>query len=96
MDLETTVAQRQRFIRTVIGDALQEDFNPTWDYRETVQTAMSRLAMPIRADDYSITELYQRLLTRDPTARELQLCRDKPTSDVVFALVHSNEFFFNH
>ncbi len=96
LELDYTAADRERFVRATIGDALQEDFNPTWEYRETVQMAMSRLATPFGSLDYGVTELYRRILSRDPTQRELQLCADKPAGDIVFALIHSNEFFFNH
>ncbi|MGI9516656.1 MAG: DUF1553 domain-containing protein, partial [Pirellulaceae bacterium] len=96
LELDVTAVDRERFIRATIGDALQLDFNPTWDYRETVQIVMSRLSMQVGSADYSVPELYRRVLTREPTPRELELCKDQETDDVVFALIHSNEFFFNH
>ncbi len=96
LDLPASDARRQQFIRVMVGDALQEDFNLTWEYRETVQKAMARLAMQIRPGEMGIPEMYRRILTREPGERELQICQDRPPADVQFALLHSNEFFFNH
>ncbi len=96
LDRQVTAAERQRFVQSMVGDVLQEDFNPTWKYRETVQTAMSRLAMPMPHLNDSLEEIYLRVLSRQPTPRELELCRGRPKADVLFALIHSNEFFFNH
>ena len=80
----------------MVGDALQEDFNPTWEYRETVQKTLSRLAMQLNKQQFAVAEMYQRILTRNPTPRELLICENKSSEDVLFALIHSNEFFFNH
>ena len=96
LDLKLDVAQKRQLVRTMIGDALQEDFSETWAYRESVQMAMARFATPLESQPWSVTELYQRILTRDPSAEELLRCQDEAIPDIAFALVHSNEFFLNH
>ena len=88
--------RRERFIRQTVGASLDEDFSRTWEYRETVQGLMSRLALKLPASKRPLDELYQRVLTRKPTSRERKLCRGRSGQDVAFALLNSNEFFFNH
>ena len=77
-------------------ESLDEDFSETWEYRETVQGLMARLNAELPVPTQSIDELYLRILSRSPSARERQMCADQRPGDVAFALVNSNEFFFNH
>jgi hypothetical protein len=89
-------SERREFIESATADSLAEDFGSTWEYRETVQQLMSRLAGRTGAVTGSTQELFERILSRQPTSRERILCRDRPASDIVFALIHSSEFRFNH
>lgn len=88
--------ERQEFIRQTVGDSLDEDFSTTWDYRETVQQVIHRLSDQQPVPKAPVTELYERILSRPPTPRELARCAGQTPEDIVFALVNSNEFFFNH
>lgn len=95
--------QRREMIQRVIGrQNLDEDFQRTWDYRETVQQLMEKISVDIGRQTTAATrqrttgELYLQILTRRPTEREKEICRDRSKSDVAFALLFGNEFFFNH
>ncbi len=96
LGLKSDVQQRRQFIQRTVGRSLDEDFSDTWEYRETVQGLMARLNTSIPATTTSVDELYLRILTRAPTQRERDACRSHKPSDIAFALVNSNEFFFNH
>lgn len=96
LDTSFSTQQRTRLLRRMLGDVLQEDYSPTWDYRETIQMAMSRMAIELPSVDLSTEKLYRRVLSRDPTKSELEICRGKSKQDILFALIHSNEFYFNH
>ena len=93
---EPNATDRERFIRRTVGTQLDEDFSHTWQYRETVQGLMGRLNLSLPATSPSIDDLFLRILSRRPSERDHQVCRGKSRQDVVFALVNSNEFFFNH
>ncbi len=88
--------ERREFIERSVGRSLDEDFSETWLYRETVQSLMSRLNANLRVPVKSPGELYLRILCRDPSPRELEICRQQAPADIVFALIHSHEFVFNH
>ena len=96
LDMSPSAGDRNRYVRRATGRSLDEDFSMTWDYRETVQAMMARLnaALPAPAD--SAEQLFQRILSRDPTTRERQICEGRDPNDIAFALINSNEFFFNH
>jgi Protein of unknown function (DUF1549)/Protein of unknown function (DUF1553) len=79
-----------------VDNSLDVDFSRTWQYRDNVQTVMRRLVRDLPVGPASITSLYETILSRSPTASERALCRGRPTSQVVFALIHSNEFRFVH
>ena len=96
LGIDATLRERSRFIRRTVGESLDEDFSLTWDYRETVQTLMWRLDTTLPVPSTSLDELFLRILSREPTVEEQQLCHGRPLEDVVFALVNSNEFYFNH
>lgn len=91
----STLEQRQRLLREV-DSSLDADFSQTWEYRDTVQTVMRRLVRDARLRQTSTSSIYETILSRTPTDRERELCRDQPRSRIVFALTHSNEFRFNH
>lgn len=96
LEREGTLAeQRDRLVRVADG-SLDADFSQTWEYRDTVQTVMQRLVRDVRTKESSTTSLYETILTRSPAEREIALCRDRAKSQIVFALLHSNEFRFNH
>jgi len=88
--------RRDSFIRTFVGRSFGEDFSNVWRYRETVQDVMTKLTLDPKTPDGSLDELYLRLLSRAPNARERDLCRGRAPAEIVFALANSNEFFFNH
>ncbi len=88
--------QREEFIERATGRNYREDFSETWKYRETVQIALSRLSFKPQTEEMPLDNLYLRLLGRKPTDRERKLCREKTNTAIVFALLNSNEFFFNH
>jgi len=88
--------RRDAFIRTFVGRSFGEDFSNVWRYRETVQDVMTKLTLDLKAPGGSLDELYLRILSRVPSARERDLCQGRATGDVAFALANSNEFFFNH
>ena len=88
--------RRESFIRTFVGRSFGEDFSNVWRYRETVQDVMTKLTLDPKTPEGSLDELYLRLLSRAPNARERELCRGRAPADIVFALANSNEFYFNH
>ena len=96
LGLDGNAAERREFVRNTVGESLDEDFSTTWDYRETVQVLMSRLNQRLPVPSQSVDQLYLKILSRRPSDRERELCRDQRAEDIVFALVNSNEFFFNH
>jgi hypothetical protein len=98
-----TPRERREMIRRVIGrDNLDEDFQRTWDYRETVQQLMEKISVDLGRSTAGLTsrqtveDLYLQILTRRPSEREKQVCQDRSGSDIAFALLFGNEFFFNH
>jgi hypothetical protein len=96
LQIESNSVQRRAFIRVVAADALDSDFSNTWEYRETAQALLTRLARQIPPPDASLDEMYLRTLTRQPTARERELCQAQTREAITFALIHGNEFCFNH
>jgi hypothetical protein len=88
--------RRETFIRALVGRSFGEDFSNVWRYRETVQDVMTKLMFDPKTPEGALDELYLRLLSRQPNARERDLCRGRAPAEVVFALANSNEFFFNH
>ena len=88
--------QKAEFVRTFLGDALDGDFSSTWEYRETIQGLMSRLVESIDPPTSETTELFIRILGREPSADEMANWQTRPARDLCFVLLHSNEFAFNH
>ncbi len=94
-------AERRAAIARLVGQTrIYEDFQRTWDYLETNQQLIEKFAASLPIDDqeasFSLDELYLKILTRYPSKRERELCRDKSRVDITFALLFGNEFFFNH
>ncbi len=94
--------QRQTMIRKIVGSGnLHEDFQRTWEYRESIQQMLNVMTIGMGhrnrvLPSLALDETYMRLLTRRPTQGERVLCREFTQSDVNFALILSNEFCFNH
>ena len=92
--------RRQAILRLVGGYQINEDFQRSWDYLETNQQLMEKLAVnldsPTADSPFSLDELYLQILTRKPTERERELCNGKSQTDITFALLFGNEFFFSH
>ena len=87
---------RQDHVRAFTTGTVDADYTNAWDYRESVQQLMKKLSSRQAVPDVSVEELYLRILSRKPTPRERELCRERSTDDIVFALVNSSEFFWNH
>ncbi len=96
LKIEANPVQRRNFIRVVAADALDSDFSNTWEYRETAQALLTRLARQTPLPDATLDEMFLRTLTREPTARERELCQSRTREEIAFALIHGNEFCFNH
>ena len=93
-------AQRRQAIWRLVGDRnINEDFQKSWDYLETDQQLMERLATNLPTNNtgkLSLQDLYLTVLTREPTAVEEAHCQSASNADVLFALLFGNEFFFSH
>lgn len=96
LGLKPDTNDRREFIERMMRRSLDEDFSATWDYRESVQGLMTRLSRTLPAPTDSVTGLYERILSRAPTSQERGICDGQAPRDIAFALVNSNEFFFNH
>lgn len=91
-----SLQERQQFIQSVVGATGEESLSSTWDYREAVQALMLRLNTPVKSPEKNIDDLYLRILCRMPSEEERLICSNQKLDDVAFALVNSNEFYFNH
>lgn len=87
---------RRAFLRAMAGENLDEDFSATWEYRETVQDLMRKLAHRQPVANYPTAVWFRRALSREPTDGELRACRGKRSEDIAFALLLGAEFAFNH
>ena len=96
LDLRPSRQRRTEFIDATVGGDYREDFGETWKYRETIQTALYRLSFRPRSQVSDLESLFLKTLGRPPTSREQELCRKKSATAIRFALIQSNEFFFNH
>ena len=96
LDLNLTERRRNALLRAAVGQDLDADFSRPWERRETMQSLMTRLTMRLEPPTRSVDELFLRTLGRKPREQERAACRDRPPGDVLFALVHGNEFCFNH
>lgn len=96
LGLDLPNSEKRELIERMVSRSLDEDFSSTWEYRETVQGLLGRLSRGFRAPTGAVDDLYLRILSRSPTSKERNLCDGRRPEDVAFALVNSNEFFFNH
>ncbi len=96
LEAEDLRGRRAAFVKAFVGRSFGEDFTNVWTYRESVQDLMTKLSLDPKAPPGPLDELYLRLLSRPPTARERELCRGREPAEIAYALAHSNEFFFNH
>ncbi len=96
LEIPNAARARPNFVRRFVDRTFGQDFTNLWEYRESIRNLMVKLSLYYRVPSRSVEVLYRRILSRDPTERERKLCEGKPPRDVVFALVNSNEFFFNH
>lgn len=96
LDWQRPAAQRKTFIAAGAPRSLDEDFSLTWEYRETVQQLMARLSQTLPERPATAEQHFERILGRLPTDRERSLCRGVASEELIFALIHSNEFTFNH
>ena len=89
---------RQQFVRAFFGESVDEDFLQTWKYRETVQNVLDRVTAEVPPDDLadSLDTIFIRVLSRRPTTEEERQCRDHSPGSIMFALMQSNEYVFNH
>lgn len=88
--------ERQRFVMMYASEGNEQESNQPWIYSETVQALMQRLNSPVNVDIKDRNELFERLLCRKPTEKELAICQSYTMRDVAFALLYGNEFSFNH
>jgi hypothetical protein len=95
-DLNVSVLEQREQLTREVDTTLDADFSRTWEYRDNVQTVMTRLVRTPPLNLSSTTSIYETILSRAPVEREVALCRGRKTSQIVFALIHSNEFRFNH
>ena len=92
---------RRLAIQNLIGETrLLEDYQRTWEYRETDQQLMQKIAANLPRQKQSgkvdLNRLFLQILTRYPSDSERATCRGMSRADITFALVFGNEFFFNH
>lgn len=95
-DRDVQPGQRIQFINKSVGRTLDEDFSLIWEDRDHAQAVLGRLALPTPEFKGTLEELYLRLLARQPTDEERQICRGHSIEQVCFALINSNEFLTNH
>jgi hypothetical protein len=88
--------ERAELLQSLVSAGSVDQFAGTWEYQENVQQLMSQLASPTPVVSGTTARLFNRILSRQPTSRESVLCRTRPRTDVIFALLHSDEFRFNH
>jgi hypothetical protein len=96
LDAAALRERRGVHLRALVGRSFGEDFSRTWRHRETVQDLMAKLTLDLPAPRAPLEELYLRLLSRRPSPREREACRGREPAEIVFALAHSNEFYFGH
>lgn len=95
--LAQDLGSRQAFLGAYHGETFDEDFLRTWKYRERIQTlldSVTRTTPELKVE--SIELAFQRALSRPPREWERQACRERRPEQVLFDLVFTNEFFFNH
>ena len=89
---------RRDFVREFLGETVDEDFLLTWKSRETVQSMLESMTSdtPFHDEVGSLEQAFRRVLSRSPSQREEELCRQQSLGVVVFSLIQCNEFVFNY
>lgn len=95
-DSNAMFSRREQFTRLAAGVSIDDTFGEMWNTQERVQSLMSRLNMRLPSRQLSHREIFRRILSRQPTADQLRLASGHTTKDLMFALVHSNEFYYWH
>ncbi len=95
LDLAFDVERRSELIRYCLGSS-DEDYSETHRYRESTQGLMMRMTDNLKSPTKSLDELYLRTLGRLPRDKERERAAGHSLDDIAFALIHSNEYFFNH
>lgn len=87
---------REEFIQESFGGVAGDNFSDVWNYRETVQHLMEKLALDLTPPSRDPAEICKLLLNRPLTNRDEEICAGHSSSEVAFALLNCNEFIFNH
>jgi hypothetical protein len=66
-----------------------------YQWTETSQTLVRQLSGPIRAPLRDLESLFMATLARSPTAQEGKLMDGYSSQEILFALIHGNEFVLN-
>ncbi len=88
--------RRGQFTRAATSASLDQPFHNAWQSQEPLGALMGRMNMPLPNPNLSTKQLFEQVLTRDPTDEQERLCQDQPRRNVLFALLNSNEFYFWH
>lgn len=84
-----------RRVRALRGEAPASLGNDPFSWQSTSQSILIQLSGETTDPLADITKLYQRMLSRPPTAEELAMGNAMPSSQLLFVLMHSNEFHTN-
>ncbi len=87
---------RRAFLGSMADRNLDDDFIATWEYRETIQDLLHKMAASIDVPKRPPEQWFEILLSREPTPEEGARCRGHTSAEVFFALVMGSEFAFNH
>lgn len=83
---------REQFVRRATGASVINSFTNTWDARDQAQALMVRMQIAPELPTMGLTATFETLLCRPPTPSQNRDCREQQQQDIVFALMHSNEF----
>ncbi len=87
---------REQLLDMFLSDRGDDLFTELWEDTTTMQQLMMQLSADIpRVPDRTTADLFERILSRRPTRREQRLCADRRRSDILFALMNSDEFRFS-
>lgn len=102
LERDLPFSERRQLLRRLINlQDLNEDYQRLWEYRESIQQLMNKITFEFQGSikdnqKTNTSNMFLRLLTRQPTVKELKFCEGQKAADIMFALALSNEFFFNH
>lgn len=88
--------QLYRQVRQLLGVSPQAtpDTDP-FQWTETSQTLVRQLSGPVRAPLRNVDSLFLATVARPPTTAEREMVKDHTSQELLFALIHSNEFIMN-